>query len=657
MIGPTFGGLTLDPFQARALEALEAGRSVLVAAPTGSGKTLIAEYAVERALRLGVKAIYTAPIKALSNQKFRDFSARYGERVGIKTGDVTINPEAPLVLMTTEIFRNTIFESPEDLAGVGTAIFDEIHYLDDIERGTVWEESIIFAPKHIRVVCLSATVPNAVELADWISRVREDRVDLIEEPRRPVPLRHFLFVPGEGLMDLKAYGRGGRHAPEPREHRRRRDGGAAEARGRAELIRHLAEEDRLPAIWFAFSRAECEQCAAHTERRLLTEQESRHLTAEYDRLTEQFGLQASGDAASLRDVIRRGIAYHHAGLLPTLKEVVERLFSTGLVKLLYATETFAVGVNLPARSVVFGTIEKFDGVRTAPMKTREHQQMSGRAGRRGIDTTGYVYSCVPPGRFAPRIVREVLFGQVEPIRSQFSLAYATILSLYRRLGERVPEACARSFAFASAAARTSTRRFYEQRVRQVEARLEMLRRVGAVADGRLTERGRFAGAIHGYELTVTELVFRGLLEPLSEHELAVLFAALVYEPKRGHWHALPPVPSLRSMRKLVRRVTHALLAAERRLGIDEPTKEAEFKIAGPVWAWSHGAAFEELGAATSMAPGDLVRCLRMAIQLMRQTALLLPGSPLGRKLRGAIDRINRDEVDAERQLRMGVGAS
>ena len=294
------------------------------------------------------------------------------------------------------------------------------------------------------------------------------------------------------------------------------------------MIRRLHEDDRLPAIFFVFSRRETETFAAHTPVRLLDDEASRRLTAEFDRLSARFGLAESADAAAMRRVIQRGIAYHHAGLLPTLKEVVERLFSTGLVRLLYATETFAVGVNMPARTVAFGTIEKYDGIRTGPMRARDHHQMSGRAGRRGIDRVGYVYTAVSPDRFSARTVQEVLFGRIEPIRSQFSLAYATILSLYPRLGDRVPEACARSFAFVSASQRGRTRRFYEQRVHQVKQRLEMLRIAGAIEGGALSERGEFARSIHGYELPVTELVFGGHLRSLSEDDLNVLFTALVH---------------------------------------------------------------------------------------------------------------------------------
>jgi superfamily II RNA helicase len=289
------------------------------------------------------------------------------------------------------------------------------------------------------------------------------------------------------------------------------------------------------------------------------------------------------------------------------------------------------------------------------MRARDHHQMSGRAGRRGIDRVGYVYTAVPGDRISARTVREVLFGRIEPIRSQFSLAYATILSLYPRLGDRVPEACARSFAFAAASQRGRTRRFYDQRVHQVRQRLEMLRMTGAIEGGSLTERGEFARSIHGYELPVTELVFGGHLRSLSEDDLNVLFTALVHEPKRGQWNAKPRMGSLKMLRRIARGELGDVLGAEHELGIDEPSKEAEFAVAAAVWAWSRGAAFDELESYTSMAPGDLIRCFRMTIQLMRQTSgRLPPADPLRARLRRAIDRINRDEVDAERQLRMAV---
>jgi superfamily II RNA helicase len=252
-----YKGVVLDPFQEEAVRAVDAEESVIVAAPTGAGKTLVAEYAIERCLASGARAIYTAPIKALSNQKFRDFSAQYGDRIGIKTGDVTLNPDAQIILMTTEIFRNTIFESPEAFHDVRYAVFDEIHYLDDIERGTVWEESIIFAPEHIRFVCLSATVPNLEPLAQWIRAIRPSvPLRVIIERNRPVPLDHALFVPGLGikrLADLRKHELG-----DIRGYFQRLDPDLNPNRARRALIDHLVEADRLPVLWFAFNRRECE---------------------------------------------------------------------------------------------------------------------------------------------------------------------------------------------------------------------------------------------------------------------------------------------------------------------------------------------------------------------------------------------------------------
>src|SRR5262245_4229339 len=273
--GPaTFRGLTLFPFQRRAVEAIFEGKGVVVAAPTGAGKTLVADYAIDHALAQGRRVLYTSPIKALSNQKFRDFRAHYGEeRVGLMTGDVTLQPDAPLLVLTTEIFRNTIFEDPKRLDGFEFVIFDEVHYLDDRERGTVWEEAILYAPTHIRVVALSATVPNVQELADWIEAVRHTPVDVIVEERRPVPLTHKVWIPGRGPRSLdegrrylievgrhddRRGGRGGRFRGPRRGVRARLE---ALERASGDLIDHVEQHGLLPAIYFCFSRLDCERLA------------------------------------------------------------------------------------------------------------------------------------------------------------------------------------------------------------------------------------------------------------------------------------------------------------------------------------------------------------------------------------------------------------
>jgi superfamily II RNA helicase len=653
-----YKGVTLDPFQERAVRVIDAGESLIVAAPTGAGKTLVAEYAIEKCLREGGRILYTAPIKALSNQKFRDFGALYGSRIGIKTGDVTIHPDAQVILMTTEIFRNTIFESPEAFHDVRYVIFDEIHYLDDIERGTVWEESIIFAPPHIRVLCLSATVPNLEPLAAWVRAIRpEVPLHVIVETRRPVPLRHQLYIPGLGLKtlaDLQRHEAGG----DLRSFFLKIDPHLNPNRWRASLMDHLAKARHLPALWFAFNRRECEEFASLVPRSLLERAERERILELYDGLLRRFDLPP-GDSTTnhLRGLLEKGVAYHHAGLLPTLKEVVERLFSTGLVRLLFATETFAVGVNMPARSVVFNSIFKFDGRRMGPVKTRDHHQMSGRAGRRGLDEVGHVYSVVEWPRVRAAEIERVIQGAIEPIRSQFNLSYATLLTLWERLGDRIYTAAEKSFANFDAARVAGVE--LKGKVSQIRRRLSVLKALGYLRDGKITPKGAFARQIQGYELQVSELRFRGVLQELGEEEIAVLFHAIVYEAKKADWARKHESGRFKWVKKQATKALEGIEIAEENADLFDRTKPLEFKLAGAAYAWARGCDWKDLEAHTAASDGDLVRFFRLALQLIRNTRHALdPQDPLRDRLRGAERRINRDVVDAERQLRLaGTGGA
>ncbi len=393
----------LDPFQLEAMDALDDGHSVVVAAPTGSGKTVVAEYAVARALASGAKAFYTTPLKALSNQKFSDFSRRYGAaKVGLLTGDNAINGDAPVVVMTTEVLRNMVYAGSESLLGLRYVVLDEVHYLQDPYRGPVWEEVIIHLAPEVDLVCLSATVSNAEELADWVGTVRGSTRAVIEE-RRPVPL-HNLFLVGdrrsEGLVLLPTFVD---ERPNPR-------GGAITSRAetgwrahrhsglfaprRAETVDLLAEEGFLPAIYFIFSRAGCDEAVRQCMR------EGRRLTSAGER--RQIRELAEAGAGHLSDAdlaalgyanwlagLEAGFAAHHAGMVPPFKEAVERCFGAGLVKVVFATETLSLGVNMPARCVVIEKLYKFGGERVEPLTPGEYTQLTGRAGRRGTDEVGY----------------------------------------------------------------------------------------------------------------------------------------------------------------------------------------------------------------------------------------------------------------------------
>ncbi len=398
----------LDQFQERALDALDAGQSVLVAAPTGAGKTLVGEYAIARALDEGTKVFYTTPLKALSNQKYGDFVAAYGAaRVGLLTGDNVVNGDAPVVVMTTEVLRNMIYAGSPALRGLRYVVLDEVHYLQDPSRGAVWEEVIIHLPAEIDIVALSATVSNAEEVAEWMQTVRGATVAVIEE-RRPVDLVHLYLAGDRGAEQLHllptfvddagelhpnpvAARLDARNAPRARGQRSRR----LYKPWRTEVVERLAEEHMLPAIVFVFSRAGCdqavEQCLAagvrltdSGERRTLRAIAEQHVSSLSDEDLDVLGYDTwlAGMEA--------GVAAHHAGMVPPMKEAVEHAFALGLLKVVFATETLSLGINMPARSVVIEKLSKFTGEHHQMLTPGEYTQLAGRAGRRGIDDVGYV---------------------------------------------------------------------------------------------------------------------------------------------------------------------------------------------------------------------------------------------------------------------------
>ena len=393
----------LDPFQLEAMDALDGGHSVVVAAPTGSGKTVVAEYAVARALAGGGKAFYTTPLKALSNQKFADFCRAYGPaNVGLLTGDNSINGEAPVVVMTTEVLRNMIYAGSASLAGLRYVVLDEVHYLQDPYRGPVWEEVIIHLAPEVDLVCLSATVSNAEELADWVATVRGSTKAVIEE-RRPVPL-HNLFLLGdkrsESLLLMPTLV-DGRPNPKGIAMTTRAEGGwRAYRRGslfvphRSEVVELLAGQSLLPAIYFIFSRAGCDEAVRQCMRegrRLTSQQERRRVREIAEEASSHLSdadLEALGYGSWLSS-LEAGFAAHHAGMVPPFKEAVERCFLAGLVKVVFSTETLALGINMPARSVVIEKLSKFSGERVEPLTAGEYTQLTGRAGRRGTDEVGY----------------------------------------------------------------------------------------------------------------------------------------------------------------------------------------------------------------------------------------------------------------------------
>ena len=336
-----------DKFQQEAIDYINQGHSVIVSAPTGAGKTAIAEHVIYSSLESNIGVIYTAPIKALSNQKFRDFQNQFGDKIGILTGDVSINPGAPVLIMTTEIFRNKILDEPESLEKYTWIIFDEIHYIDNPERGSVWEESLIFLPKHMKLLGLSATIPNIKQFATWIENIHDKQVKTVIEENRPVPL-HFFFQAQNEVVDKI-------------EQLRRIKYGKPNKL--STLINYLRQHDGLPAIYFVFGRRRAEELAEELYSfDFLNKNEKQEITALYNSLCERFDLKTDKTAQFMLPLIQNGVAYHHAGMLPTLKEVIERLFTSRLLKVIFTTETFALGINMPSRSVMFDDLRKFYGL-------------------------------------------------------------------------------------------------------------------------------------------------------------------------------------------------------------------------------------------------------------------------------------------------------
>ncbi len=449
----------LDEYQVRACEAVETGAGVLVAAPTGSGKTVVGEFAVQLALEQGRKCFYTTPIKALSNQKFHDLVTRHGpERVGLLTGDNTVNSEAPVVVMTTEVLRNMLYAGSATLAGLGYVVMDEVHYLADRFRGAVWEEVIIHLPESVSVVSLSATVSNAEEFGEWLRAVRGDTAVVVEE-RRPVPLWQHVMV-GQRLLDLfvsagpddgqrvnpdllrysrdeQRLARTGDRRPGRGGHRPRRNGGAYTP-SRVDVLDRLDRADLLPAITFVFSRAGCDaavrQCL-DAGIRLTSPEERDEIRAVIEHRCADIpdeDLHVLG-YHEWADGLERGLAAHHAGMLPTFKEVVEELFVRGLVRAVFATETLALGINMPARSVVIERLVKWNGETHAEVTPGEYTQLTGRAGRRGIDVEGHAVVLWQPG-LDPTAVGGLASTRTYPLRSSFRPSYNMAVNLVGQVG-------------------------------------------------------------------------------------------------------------------------------------------------------------------------------------------------------------------------------
>lgn len=622
-------GRTPDRFQVEAFDALDDGLNVLVSAPTGSGKTAVADYAIASALAAGRRAIYTAPIKALSNQKFAEFRARFG-RVGLLTGDNSIDAAAPVVVMTTEVLRNMIYASSRALEDVATVTLDEVHFLQDAYRGPVWEEVIINLEQTVGLVCLSATVSNADAIADWIRDVRGPTACVVETTR-PVELAHLFAVSQRHGDEVRIYPLTEGRGPNPAVQRfiranegpsrRTRTRSALAAPSRSALVTELHRRDLLPAIHFIFSRRQCDEAArsvASSVAGLVSvdeQEEIRRVTDEFVADYDVDDLAALGFTA-FAGVLGAGVGIHHAGLVPVFRELVERLFAASLLKVVYATETLAVGINMPARTVVVDSVSKFTGSAHESITASDFAQLSGRAGRRGMDARGYV---VVPWSARTRIEQVVALSQSRNfvLRSSFRPTNNMVVNLVAR----TDRAGARTLLGRSLAQHQASRRGNDLWARF--ERIELLLRERGFLDGwGLSTTGTMLRSVfHESDILLVEAVAQGHFDRLDHCEIAALASCLVQEDRPGVSESSthPPTKRLAARIASLRTVSRSIAAHQRRLGLPEQRMPSSTVVAH-VYEWARGDGLADVLCAADVSPGDLVRVLKQTADLLRQIA-------------------------------------
>ena len=447
----------LDPFQQVSIASIERGESVLVSAHTSAGKTVVAEYAIAQSLRNNQRVIYTSPIKALSNQKYREFAAEFGD-VGLMTGDVTINPTATCLVMTTEILRSMLYRGSEIMREVAWVVFDEIHYMRDKARGVVWEETIILLPDKVRYVFLSATIPNAMQFAEWITKTHGQPCHVVYTDFRPTPLQHYFFPQGADGIHLVVDEKGvfreenfnkamttiaDKHGDDPADAMAKRKGRGNDKRlnkggtkGPSDIykiVKMIMVKNYNPVIVFSFSKNMCESYALQMSNLSFNEESEKAMVDKVFNNALEMLSEEDKQLPQIQNILpllKRGIGIHHSGLLPILKETIEILFQEGLIKVLFATETFSIGLNMPAKTVVFTSVRKFDGVSLRWVTPSEFVQMSGRAGRRGLDDRGMVIMMIDE-KMEPAVAKEIVRGEQDKLNSAFYLGYNMILNLMR----------------------------------------------------------------------------------------------------------------------------------------------------------------------------------------------------------------------------------
>jgi ATP-dependent RNA helicase HelY len=657
-----------DEFQRQAFRAIDADHSVLVSAPTGSGKTLVAAYAIHRALGAEGKAFYTTPLKALSNQKYGELVDTYGkEHVGLLTGDTAVRPTAPVVVMTTEVLRNMLLAHSDLLTALHTVILDEVHFIQDPYRGGVWEEVLVLSPPAIRFICLSATVNNANELGGWLRSVR-GTTDVIVERHRPIDLRHHFAAHRREddetlLLPLLTNGKPGNEGQRLDQTVRRAMQGRPSAASwqanrkggprlpyrtplRTELLTTLKGEEMLPAIVFIFSRAACDDAVRQVVR------DGVRLTEKGDRWRIREIAERRVETLSDEDLevlgydewvegLEAGVAAHHAGMVPVFRETVEECFAAGLLQVVFATETLSLGINMPARTVVIERFTKYGGAGRATLTSGEYLQLTGRAGRRGLDEEGHAVVLWSS---------EVTFGEAARVasapppdlRSSFRPSYNLAVNLVSQFDQATAnEVLHRSFAQWQA-------KRPDLLSLQFSHRVAVLEDLGYIENWALTTSGhRLSRIYHESDLLIAEALAAELLDGLEPSVLAGVVSGVVFEPRRARrvsGHSGPRKEARRARRKnplsdrlgekrsneLLRRSEGLAIVAEHIRAAEEShlvprTRQPSAGLATAVTSWARGASFETaLGVAArdvgELAPGDFVRTMKSVADLVQQVA-------------------------------------
>lgn len=757
----------LDDFQEEALYHIKEGKSVVVCAPTGAGKTCIAQMAIHKALEEGVRIFYTTPLKALSNQKFNDFSQKYGEdNVGLLTGDTSVNRGAQIVVMTTEVFRNMLYGTNfgsvnDNLQNVRYVVLDEVHYMNDEQRGTVWEESLIYCPTNVQIIALSATVANSQQLTDWINTVHS-KTELVYTDYRPVPLRYYYYdssKPNDILPLLTPEGKlNNKIKPEAKQQGFRKK--LPQRSPARDVVSILHKKNMLPAIYFTFSRKKCdEQMEKASQLCLVAPDEQK----EIKRITDEY-LAENPYLINNKHIeyILNGVASHHAGLLPGWKVLVEKLFQKGLIKVVFATETLAAGINMPARSTVISSVSKRTDSGHRMLTASEFLQMSGRAGRRGMDEVGFV-TVVGTSFQSPEEVADLVTSGANPLESRFSPSYSMVLNLLQRFTlDEAKELILKSFGYFSSTERLKplmsqkeeadnavrgfesfkcfaghttedmleynklkntyieyrkiqktmkkqmrnksdeewaeykefeaktkdflnrvhsyacdTCKVYKRHIKEIELldrfkkraqKLEKsieyekdiywrkflnhtaaLNEMGYIENNYPNEKGMTTAAIRAEnELFLAEIIFSGILDNLKPDELASVICAITTEDLRADVY--PELPISKGTRKALNQIKNI----KRRISIVQRDCDIETEMyinsyySPLIEYWINGGEWEELLSQISAGEGDIVRCFKRTIDVLRQLTII-PNVPQGlvETARAAIDGIQRSPIDVD----------